>query len=107
MSAKHSDDEAVKNLVTMNPLIKKDRHAGDGTTVATSELVTESDINDFDGQPPVIFITSKGAASSHQGSSRENKTCVYKGSLKELFSQHKTSPLPSSIAAVCNNLCSL
>ena len=62
----------------MNPLIKKNRHAGNGTTVATSELVTESDISDINSQPHVISITTKAAVASFPGSSRGKKTIVHK-----------------------------
>ena len=54
----HSDDEAVTNFVTTNPFTQKNH----GTTVATSELVTETDVGYTKGQPPVISITSVGAA---------------------------------------------
>ena len=46
MSPEPREDKAVTTFVTMNPLTKKNRQEGDGTTIASLELVPESDVRD-------------------------------------------------------------
>ena len=68
------EDEAVTNFVTINPLMRKDSRAGEGTMVTTSQLDAGPSVNGANNGPAPMLtaVNSTAAADAEERAAKLN-----------------------------------